>query len=109
MNQTIEFRLPTGESASVSREQARALADKLWNLGTVPGAPTAAARIADALRAHWLYGGRVEFEEREVAALTLAADATIEWKRAPNAAGRAVTKPATSNEFGHGDDDSVSR
>ena len=78
---SLIFILPTGERASLSREQARTVADRLWDLGTTPGAPSAAARIMHALRASQLTGERLEFEKRELDALWQAADPDINWSR----------------------------
>jgi len=74
MARALVLQLPDGRRVSVSPEQAHELADRLWGFGTVAGAPMAAARIVEALRAGGLRGESVAFEEREVAPLLEAAE-----------------------------------
>jgi hypothetical protein len=80
VSESLVFVLPDGRSAEVSSRSARLICDRLWELGIMPGASLAAARIADALRAHPRNWRDVAFSEREVSPLLQASKvATPGW------------------------------
>jgi hypothetical protein len=67
------FLLPDGRSAQVSEPSAQLICDRLWDLGIMAGAATAATRISEALHAHPAFRPDVTFNTREVAPLIEAA------------------------------------
>jgi hypothetical protein len=70
LSDSLVFVLPDGRSAQVGAPSARLICDRLWELGLVPGAATAAARISDALHSNLLIDrARLAFSEREVTPL----------------------------------------
>jgi hypothetical protein len=69
MTGPMVFVLPDGRSAQIPLRSARLICDRLWELGIMPGASLAAARIAKALREHPMFWRDVAFSEREVSPL----------------------------------------
>jgi len=69
------FVLPDGRSTEVSEPSARLICDRLWDLGIMAGASTAAARISEALHTHPGLRQDVTFSRREVTPLIEAAQA----------------------------------
>jgi hypothetical protein len=67
------FLLPDGRSAQVSEPSARLICDRLWDLGIMTGAATAATRISEALHTHPAFRSDVTFNKREVTPLIEAA------------------------------------
>jgi hypothetical protein len=67
--------LADGRSALVAGGSARLICDRLWDLGIEPGAPTAAARLSEALHKDPAWDRNVEFNEREITPLMEAAQA----------------------------------
>jgi hypothetical protein len=63
------FVLPDGRSAWVAGVSALLIRDRLWDLGVMPGAATAAVRISDAVLSRGWGGSKIGFTEREVAPL----------------------------------------
>lgn len=70
---SLRFVLPDDRSATVAPVPARLICDRLWDLGVVAGAATAAVRISDALRSSPSLQGDVVFCDREVLPLLEAA------------------------------------
>jgi hypothetical protein len=80
MSESLVFVLPDGRSARIPSQSARLICDRLWQLGIMPGASLAAARIAEGLRTHPMYRREVAFSEREVSSLLEASNvATPRW------------------------------
>jgi hypothetical protein len=67
------FLLPDGRSAQVSEPSAQLICDRLWDLGIMAGAATAATRISEALHTHPAFRPDVTFNTREVTPLIEAA------------------------------------
>jgi hypothetical protein len=65
----IVLRLPDGAQAVVTARQARAIADRLWDLGLTPGAAVSATKILDAIQSMPAVRQPIEFDERETHAL----------------------------------------
>lgn len=80
MDETVKLVLVDGSAAVVSMAAARAMVDRLWDMGLTPGAVTAAAQITDAIAARTPLRRQVEFSAREDAPLRRAADRTVEWR-----------------------------
>jgi hypothetical protein len=75
MTGLVLFVLPDSGSAEVSEPSARLICDRLWDLGIMAGAATAAARISEALHTHPAFRPDVTFNKREVTPLIEAAQA----------------------------------
>jgi hypothetical protein len=73
VSESLVFVLPDGRSARIPSRSARLICDQLWELGIMPGASLAAARIAEALRRHPMDWRDVAFSDREVSSLLEAA------------------------------------
>jgi hypothetical protein len=69
------FVLPDGRSTKVSEPSARLICDRLWDLGIMAGAATAATRISEALHTHSAFRPEVTFNKREANPLLEAAQA----------------------------------
>ncbi|MDE3132116.1 MAG: hypothetical protein KGL16_13275 [Acidobacteriota bacterium] len=69
MHEKIVFKLMSGKTLAVSREDARMLARRLWDLAAEPGAAPLAVAITDALAASAPLSRPIEINERERAAL----------------------------------------
>jgi hypothetical protein len=67
------FLLPDGRSAQVTEPSAQLICDRLWDLGIMAGAATAATRISEALHTHPAFRPDVTFNTREVTPLIEAA------------------------------------
>jgi hypothetical protein len=80
MGSLLTFVLPDGSTALVSEEEAKRLADRLWDAALEPGAPTAAARIVETLRASRALKTRIEFEPRELTALLRLTEGAVDWQ-----------------------------
>jgi hypothetical protein len=72
---SLLFVLADGRSALVAGRPAQLICDRLWDLGIEPGAPTAAARLSEALHKSPASDRDVEFNEREITPLMEAAQA----------------------------------
>jgi hypothetical protein len=79
MTDPVTLVLADGAAAVVERAEARSLADALWDAALEPGAPTAAARIVEALRLSGALRGDVRFDLRETNAVVRVAGATVQW------------------------------
>ena len=75
MRGPVFFVLPDCRSTEVSAPAARLICDRLWDLGIMAGAATAAARISEALHTHPGLRQDVTFNRREVTPLIEAAQA----------------------------------
>ena len=73
MENPLRFVLPDDRSATVAPVPARLICDRLWDLGIVAGAATAAVQISDALRSSPPFRGDVVFGDRELPPLLEAA------------------------------------
>jgi hypothetical protein len=73
MRGPVVFVLPSGRSTELSERSARLICDRLWDLGIMAGAATAATRISDALHTHAAFRPDVTFNRREVTPLIEAA------------------------------------
>ena len=73
MRGLVVFVLPSGRSTELSERSARLICDRLWDLGIMAGAATAAARISEALLTHPAFRPDVTFNTREVTPLIEAA------------------------------------
>jgi hypothetical protein len=73
MRGLVLFVLPDGRSTEVSEPSARLICERLWDLGIMAGAATAATRISDALHTHPAFRAHVTFNQREVTPLIEAA------------------------------------
>lgn len=65
----VTFELPTGETLTMSGEDARTLAQRLWEIATQPGAAPLAVAITDCLSGSLRLAGAIDVNEREHAAL----------------------------------------
>ena len=77
----IVLRLPDGSQAVVTPRQARAIADRLWDLGLTPGAAISAAKILDVIQSIPALRQPIDFDERETHALMKAAQ-DVTWQTA---------------------------
>jgi hypothetical protein len=75
MRGLVLFVLPDGRSTEVSEPSARLICDRLWDLGIMAGAATAATRISEVLHTHPAFRPDVTFNRREVNPLIEAAQA----------------------------------
>ena len=75
MRGPVLFVLPDGRSTDVSEPSARLICDRLWDLGIMAGAATAATRISEVLHTHPAFRPEVMFSRREVTPLIEAAQA----------------------------------
>ncbi len=75
VEESLRFVLPDDRSVAVALVPARLICDRLWDLGIIAGAATAAVQINDALRSRPLFRGDVVFGERELPTLLEAAKA----------------------------------
>jgi hypothetical protein len=75
MRGLVLFVLPGGRSTELSEASARRICDRLWDLGIMAGAATAATRISDALHTHPAFRPDVTFTRRELTPLIEAAQA----------------------------------
>ena len=75
MRGLVMFVLPDGRSTELSEPSARLICDRLWDLGIMAGAATAAARISAALHTHPAFRPDVTFNRREATPLIEAAQA----------------------------------
>jgi hypothetical protein len=75
MRGPVVFVLPSGRSTELSEPSARLICDRLWDLGIVAGAATAAAGISEVLHTHPAFRPEVMFSRREVTPLIEAAQA----------------------------------
>jgi hypothetical protein len=75
MRGLVLFVLPSGRSTEVSEPSARLICDRLWDLGIMAGAATAATRISEALHTHPAFRPDVTFSRREITPLIEAAQA----------------------------------
>jgi hypothetical protein len=75
MRGPVLFVLPNGSSTEVSEPSARLICDRLWDLGIMAGAATAATRISEVLHTHPAFRPDVTFNRREVTPLIEAAQA----------------------------------
>jgi hypothetical protein len=75
MRGLVLFVLPDGRSTEVSEPSARLICDRLWDLGIMAGAATAATRISEVLHTHPAFRPDVTFNRREVTPLIEAAQA----------------------------------
>ena len=75
MRGLVLFVLPDGRSTDVSEPSARLICDRLWDLGIMAGAATAATRISEVLHTHPAFRPDVTFNKREVTPLIEAAQA----------------------------------
>jgi len=73
MRGPVVFVLPSGRSTELSERSARLICDRLWDLGIMAGAATAATRISDALHTHPAFRPDVTFNRREFTPLIEAA------------------------------------
>jgi hypothetical protein len=73
MRGLVLFVLPDGRSTELSEPSARLICDRLWDLGIMAGAATAATRISEALHTHPAFRAHVTFNQREVTPLIEAA------------------------------------
>ena len=73
MRGLVLFVLPSGRSTEVSEPSARLICDRLWDLGIMAGAATAATRISEALHMHPAFRPDVTFNRREITPLIEAA------------------------------------
>lgn len=80
MNETVTLVLVDGSAAVISVAAARAMVDRLWDMGLTPGAVTAATRILDVISARPALRNPVTFSAREDAPLRQAADGNVEWE-----------------------------
>ena len=79
MDNRLTFVRADGATAMVTGEDARAIADALWELGLLAGAATAAASIVDAMKTRPVLRRRVQFTEREGEALRRACNGRATW------------------------------
>jgi hypothetical protein len=75
MRGLVLFVLPDGRSTEVSEPSARLICDRLWDLGIMAGAATAAAQLSEALHTHSAFRSEVTFNTREATPLIEAAQA----------------------------------
>jgi len=75
MRGLVMFVLPDGRPTEVSEPSARLICDRLWDLGIMAGAATAATRISEVLHMHPAFRPDVTFNRREVTPLIQAAQA----------------------------------
>jgi hypothetical protein len=73
MEDSLRFVLPNHRSATVAPVPAQLICDRLWDLGLIAGAATAAVQVSDALHSNPLLRGDVVFCDREVLPLLEAA------------------------------------
>jgi hypothetical protein len=73
MRGPVVFVLPSGRSTELSERSARLICNRLWDLGIMAGAATAATRISEALHTHPAFRPDVTFNRREVTPLIEAA------------------------------------
>lgn len=73
MRGLVSFVLPDGRSTELSEPSARLICDRLWDLGIMAGAATAATRISEVLHTHPAFRPDVTFSRREVTPLIEAA------------------------------------
>lgn len=71
----VLFVLPDGRSTEVSEPSARLICDRLWGMGIMAGAATAATGISEVLHTHPAFRPDVTFNRREVTPLIQAAQA----------------------------------
>jgi hypothetical protein len=71
----VLFVLPDGSSTEVSDPSARLICDRLWGMGIMAGAATAATGISEVLHTHPTFRPDVTFNRREVTPLIEAAQA----------------------------------
>ena len=85
MSDSLMFVLPDGRSAQIPSRSARLICDRLWDLGIMPGASLAAARITETLQRHPMYWRDISFSRREVSPLLEASKvAPPSWSTAPD-------------------------
>jgi hypothetical protein len=65
----ISIKLPDGETLTMSRDDGRSIARKLWDLGSYPGAAPMAVKISEAVTASAVYLRPIDVTEREYGAL----------------------------------------
>jgi hypothetical protein len=84
----LKFVLPDGAVAKVPAEQARLIADRLWELALASerGALTASLRISEALRSTPAVGREVEFDPAEARLLEKVGEGAVQWVIPPSVA-----------------------
>lgn len=65
----ITLQLPSGETLTIARDDARILAQRLWEIASHPGAAPIAVKLGDAVSASAPLGSPIEVSEREYGAL----------------------------------------
>ncbi len=65
----VIFELPTGETLTMTREEASTLAQRLWEIAPQPGAAPLAVAITGCLSGALLRAKAIDVNEREHAAL----------------------------------------
>jgi len=65
----ITLQLPSGEALKIAPDDARVLAQRLWDIASHPGAAPIAVKLGDAVSASALLRRPIEVSEREYGAL----------------------------------------
>lgn len=65
----ITLQLPSGETMKVARDDALALAQRLWDIASHPGAAPIAVELSDAVSTSAFLRSPIEVSERECGAL----------------------------------------
>ena len=65
----ITLQLPSGEALKIAPDEARALAQRLWDIASHPGAAPIAVRLGDAVSTSAFLRSPIEVSEREYGAL----------------------------------------
>lgn len=65
----ITFELPTGDALTLTRDDAKALAERLWEIAPEPGAAPLAVAITACLSGSLRVARAIDLNEREHAAL----------------------------------------
>jgi hypothetical protein len=65
----ITLQLPSGETLKLARDDARVLAQQLWDIASHPGAAPIAVKLGEAVSASALLRSPIGVSEREYGAL----------------------------------------
>jgi hypothetical protein len=65
----ITLQLPSGDALKIAPDDARVLAQRLWDIASHPGAAPIAVKLADAVSTSAFLRSPVEVSEREYGAL----------------------------------------
>ena len=65
----ITLQLPSGEALKIAPDDARVLAQRLWDIASHPGAAPIAVKLGDAVSASAFLRTPIEVTEREYGAL----------------------------------------